>query len=151
VNDQRHRWVTSAVFMTGAPKSGDGAWRHFIGGFTFAPLIEVASGRPFNVITGTDTRLDLGASEARPSLVSSGGTTSPFIPGVQFGEADVCLTNSGGTVYRYRSSRRRRAASATWDEMLYRTAFFQIDMRLSKRIPLGERWSIELIATASTC
>ena len=95
VNDQRHRWVTSAVFTTGTSKSGDSAWRHFIAGFTFAPLIEVSSGRPFNVITGEDTRLDLGASQARPSVASSGGTTSPFIPGVQFAVADVCLTNSG--------------------------------------------------------
>src|SRR5215813_1551254 len=95
VNDQRHRWVTSAVFTTGAGKSGDSAWRHFLSGFTFAPLIEVSSGRPFNVITGTDTRLDLGASQARPSVVSTGGTTSPFISGVQFGPADVCLTNAG--------------------------------------------------------
>jgi hypothetical protein len=146
VNDQRHRWVTSAVFTTGAPRSGDSAWRHFIGGFTFAPLIEVSSGRPFNVITGTDTRLDLGASEARPSVVSSGGTTSPFISGVQFGVADVCLTNSGTpfTVPFF-------TPPAGCIGNLGRNAFngpdfFQIDMRLSKRIPLGERLSIDLIA-----
>jgi len=65
-------------------------------GFTVAPIIEVSSGRPFNVITGTDTRLDLGASEARPSLVSS-GTTSPYISGAAFGVADVCLANDGST------------------------------------------------------
>jgi Carboxypeptidase regulatory-like domain/TonB dependent receptor len=145
VNDQRHRWVTSAVFMTGAPKSGDSAWRHFLGGFTFAPLIEVSSGRPFNVITGTDTRLDLGASEARPSVVSS-GTSSPFIPGVQFGVADVCLTNAGTpfTVPFF-------TPPAGCNGSLGRNAFtgpgfFQIDMRLSKTIPLGERWSVDLIA-----
>jgi hypothetical protein len=145
VNDQRHRWVTSAVFMTRAPKSGDSAWRHFLGGFTFAPLIEVSSGRPFNVITGTDTRLDLGASEARPSVVSS-GTTSPFIPGAQFGVADVCLTNAGTpfTVPFF-------TPPAGCNGSLGRNAFtgpgfFQIDMRLSKTIPLGERWSVDLIA-----
>jgi len=145
VNDQRHRWVTSAVFMTGAPKSGDSAWRHFLGGFTFAPLIEVSSGRPFNVITGTDTRLDLGASQARPSVVSS-GTTSPFISGTQFGVADVCLTNAGTpfTVPFF-------TPPAGCDGSLGRNAFtgpgfFQIDMRLSKTIPFGERWSVDLIA-----
>jgi hypothetical protein len=146
VNDQRHRWVTSAVFTTGASKSGDSAWRHFIAGFTFAPLIEVSSGRPFNVITGEDTRLDLGASEARPSVVSSGGTVSPFISGVQFAVADVCLTNSGTpfTVPFF-------TPPAGCIGNLGRNAFtgpdfFQIDMRLSKRIPLGERLSIDLIA-----
>jgi hypothetical protein len=146
VNDQRHRWVTSAVFMTGTSKSGDSAWRHFIGGFTFAPLIEVSSGRPFNVITGEDTRLDLGASEARPSVVTGGGTTSPFVPGVQFGVADVCLTNAGTpfTVPFF-------TPPAGCDGNLGRNAFtgpgfFQIDMRLSKRIALSERWSVDLIA-----
>src|SRR5215813_4311304 len=97
VNDQRHRWVTSAVFQTSQAQGGDSAWRHFVGGFTLAPIIDVSSGRPFNIITGTDTRLDLGASQARPSIVSSGGTTSDFIPGVHFGPADVCLANDGST------------------------------------------------------
>src|SRR4029077_3234557 len=70
VNDQRHRWVTSAVFQTAAGRGGDNAWKYFVAGFTIAPIIELSSGRPFNVITGTDTRLDLGASQARPSVVS---------------------------------------------------------------------------------
>jgi len=56
-NDQRHRWVTSAVFQTASAKGGDSAWKHFIGNFTLAPIIDVSSGRPFNVISGEDTRL----------------------------------------------------------------------------------------------
>src|SRR5882724_9253986 len=93
VNDQRHRWVTSAVLKSGSSTSGDGFFRHFFGDFTLSPIIEFSSGRPFNVITATDTRLDLGASQARPSV--GGATTSPFIPGVTFGVASVCLDNSG--------------------------------------------------------
>jgi hypothetical protein len=146
VNDQRHRWVTSAVFMTGASKSGDSAWRRFLGGFTFAPLIEVSSGRPFNVITGTDTRLDLGASEARPSIVSSGGTISPFIPGAQFGAADVCLTNSGTPFTVPFFTPPAGCIGNLGRNAFTGPGFFQIDMRLSKRIPLGERLSIDLIA-----
>jgi hypothetical protein len=146
VNDQRHRWVTSAVFMTGSPKSGDSAWRHFLGGFTFAPLIEVSSGRPFNVITGRDTRLDLGASEARPSVVSSGGTISPFIPGAQFGAADVCLTNAGTPFTVPFFTPPAGCIGNLGRNAFTGPGFFQIDMRLSKRIPLGERLSIDLIA-----
>ena len=41
--------------------------------FTVAPIIELSSGRPYTVITGTDYRLDLGASNGRPSV----GTTGP--------------------------------------------------------------------------
>jgi len=146
VNDQRHRWVTSAVFTTGTSKNGDSAWRHFIAGFTFAPLIEVSSGRPFNVITGEDTRLDLGASEARPSVASSGGTTSPFIPGVQFAVADVCLTNSGTPFNVPLFTPPAGCIGNLGRNAFTGPDFFQIDMRLSKRIPLGERLSIDLIA-----
>jgi hypothetical protein len=147
VNDQRHRWVTSAVFTTEQAKSGESAWKHFIGGFTLAPLIEVSAGRPFNVITGKDTRLDLGASQARPSRVASGGTTSPFIPGGHFGVADVCLTNTYPVTFKVPLV----SPPGGCDGSLGRDAFtgpgfFTIDMRLSKRIPLGERWSMELIA-----
>ena len=145
VNDQRHRWVTSAVFMSGSPKSGDSAWRHFISGFTFAPLIEVSSGRPFNVITGTDTRLDLGASEARPSIVSS-GTTSDFIHGVQFGVADVCLANDGSTFQVPFFTPPAGCNGNLGRNAFVGPGFFQIDMRIAKRIPLGERMNIELIA-----
>jgi hypothetical protein len=145
VNDQRHRWVTSAVFQSGNAKSGDSFFRHLIANFTVSPIIEFSSGRPFNVITGKDTRLDLGASQARPSV--GGGTTSPFIPGVTFGVANVCLTNSGSKfevpVFT--------AAGAGCNGDLGRNAFtspnfFQWDLRVSRRIPLGERFKLDLIA-----
>lgn len=146
VNDQRHRWVTSAVFTTGVAKSGASAWQHFLAGFTFAPLIEVSSGRPFNVITGEDTRHDLGASEARPSVVTSSGTTSPFIRGAQFGVADVCLTNSG-TPFTVPFFTPPEGCTGNLGRNAFTgPGFFQIDMRLSKRIPLGERLSLDLIA-----
>jgi hypothetical protein len=152
VNDQRHRWVTSAVFQTAAGKGGDSAWKHFIGDFTLAPIIEVSSGRPFNVISGEDTRLDLGASQARPSIISSGGTMSTYIPGVQFGVADVCLANDHST-FSVPGPLPGTSISpfAGCDGNLGRNrffgpGFFEIDLRLAKRIPLGERLKLDLIA-----
>jgi hypothetical protein len=144
VNDQRHRWVTSAVFQSPQGKGGDGFAKRLLGGFTFAPIIEVASGRPYNVITGEDTRLDLGASQARPSV--GGATTSPFIPGVTFGVASTCLTNTGAAF-----SVPGVAPPGGCDGNLGRNAFtspgfFQIDLRVSKAIPLGERLHLDLIA-----
>jgi hypothetical protein len=147
VNDQRHRWVTSAVFQSGGAKSGDGFFKHLISDFTLSPIVEFSSGRPFNVITGRDTRLDLGASQARPAL--GGGTTSAYIPGASFGVADVCLTNSGSEF----SVPPFTTAGAGCNGSLGRNAFtspnfFQWDMRLAKRIPLGERLRLDLIADA---
>ncbi|HEY4819094.1 MAG TPA: carboxypeptidase regulatory-like domain-containing protein [Candidatus Acidoferrum sp.] len=144
VNDQRHRWVTSAVFQTARGKGGDGFAKQFLGGFTVAPIIEVASGRPYNVITGTDTRLDLGASQARPSV--GGPTSSPFIPGVTFGLAATCLANDGSTFAIPGVS-----PPAGCDGNLGRNAFttpgfFQVDLRVSKSIPIGERLHLDLIA-----
>jgi hypothetical protein len=146
VNDQRHRWVNSAIFQAAGAKSGDGFLKHLIADFTLSPIIEYSSGRPFNVITGTDTRLDLGASQARPSV--GGATSSRFIPGVTFGPANVCLNNDGTTF-----TVPLVAPPAGCDGNLGRNRFtspnfFQVDMRLSRRIPLGERFKIDVIADA---
>src|SRR6266436_156895 len=144
VNDQRHRWVTSAVLQSGSSKSGDGFFKHFIGGFTLSPIIEFSSGRPFNVITATDTRLDLGASQARPSV--GGGTSSPFIPGVTFGVANICLDNSGKPFTVPGVSPPAGCDGSLGRNRFTSPNFFQWDMRLSKRIPFGERFKLDLIA-----
>ena len=144
VNDQRHRWVNSAVFQSGSVKHGDGFFKYLFGDFSLSPIVEFSSGRPFNVITGTDTRLDLGASQARPSV--GGGTASAFIPGVTFGPANVCLNNDGSTFQVPLV-----APPAGCNGNLGRNAFtspnfFQVDLRLSRRIPLGERFKVDVIA-----
>ena len=149
VNDQRHRWVNSAVFQSVGAKSGDGFFKHLIADFTLSPLVELSSGRPYNVITGTDTRLDLGASQARPSIGAASGTTSPFIPGVVFSVANLCLTSSGTKF----SIPPFTTLGAGCDGNLGRNkfvtpGFFTWDMRLARRIPLGERFKVDLIADA---
>ena len=144
VNDQRHRWVTSAVFQTSRGKGGDGFAKRFLGGFTVAPIIELAAGRPYNVITGTDTRLDLGASQARPSV--GGATTSPFIPGVTFGVASTCLTNTGAPFAIPGVSPPNGCDGNLGRNAFTSPGFFQIDLRVSKAIPLGERLHLDLIA-----
>jgi hypothetical protein len=146
VNDQRHRWVTSAVFNSGAAKSGDGAWSHFKSGFTIAPIIDVSSGRPFNIITSEDTRLDLGASQARPSLLTSGGTTSDFIPGAHFGVADSCLTNSGAQFTVPFITPPGGCIGTLARNKFFGPGFFQVDLRIGKEIPLGEHLRLNLIA-----
>jgi hypothetical protein len=146
VNDQRHRWVTSAVFKTSPAGSGDGAWRHFIGGFTFAPIIDVSSGRPFNVISSEDTRLDLGASQARPSVASGGGTTSAYIPGVHFVPANVCLANDKTPFSVPFFTPPAGCTGNLGRDAFTGPGFFQIDLRVAKRIALSERLSIDLIA-----
>jgi Carboxypeptidase regulatory-like domain/TonB dependent receptor len=151
-NDQRHRWVTSGVFQTPTASRDHSFWRNIGSDITVAPIVEVSSGRPFDVITGEDTRLDLGASQARPSVGTSGtagGTTSPYIPGVTFVLANVCLTDSGQpfTVPGFTT------AGAGCVGNLGRNKFtmpgwFSWDMRVAKRIAAGERIKVDLIADA---
>ena len=144
VNDQRHRWVTSAVFQSPAAKGGDGFAKHVFGGVTFAPIIELASGRPYNVITGTDTRLDLGASQARPSV--GGSTTSPFIPGVTFGVARTCLANDG-SVFAFPGVSPSQGCDGNLGRNRFTSPdFFEVDLRVSKGIQLGEHLRLDLIA-----
>jgi len=146
VSDQRHRWVNSAVFQSAGAKSGDGFLKQLIANLTLAPIVEYSSGRPFHVITGTDTRLDLGASQARPSV--GGATSSPFIPGVTFGPANVCLNNDGTTFTVPLVSPPAGCNGSLGRNRFTSPNFFQVDMRLSRRIPLGERFKIDVIADA---
>lgn len=142
-NDQRHRWVTSAVFQTG-PSKGGSFWGRVAADFALSPIVEFSSGRPYNVITGQDTRLDLSSSQARPSV--GGATKSPFIPGRSFGVADVCLTDAG-TPFAVPGLTPPAGCIGNLGRNAFVTPnFFQWDMRVSKSIPMGERLRLQLIA-----
>jgi len=117
--------------------------------FTLAPLVEWASGRPYNVITGTDTRLDLGASQDRPSVVTAGtpgATTSPYIHGVSFGEASVCLLADGSTFTVPGITPPAGCIGSLGRNAFTMPGFFQFDLRVSKGINFGERYRLDLIA-----
>ena len=83
--DQRHRLVMSGVYNTGHISGrmlGSGFLPGVFSGFTIAPIIEIASGRPFNVLTGTDTNFDFDPLTDRPNAVSasSGANTCGTTP-----------------------------------------------------------------------
>ncbi|HEX8872514.1 MAG TPA: hypothetical protein VF758_07095, partial [Candidatus Acidoferrum sp.] len=146
VNDQRHRWVTSGVIQTSPWRSGDSFLRSFASNFAVAPLVEWASGRPFNVILGEDTRLDIGASQIRPNL--GGGTTSPYIHGVSFGAPTTCLTNAGQPFTLAGITPPFGCVGNLGRNKFTMPSFFQFDLRVSKGINLGERVRLDLIADA---
>ena len=69
--DQRHRLVLSGVYTSG--KMGDSGFvSHAFSNFTVAPIFEIASGRPFNILTGTDTNFDFDPLTDRPNAVAPG-------------------------------------------------------------------------------
>jgi carboxypeptidase family protein/TonB-dependent receptor-like protein len=72
--DQRHRFVFSGVYQSG--NRGSGFWGGFTSNWTIAPIIEFSSGRPFNIITGTDQNINFSTSTDRPHAVPLGTPTN---------------------------------------------------------------------------
>ncbi|HEY0005307.1 MAG TPA: TonB-dependent receptor [Pyrinomonadaceae bacterium] len=117
--DQRHRFVFSGVLAAPAAWRNDASFsRRFFSDFTIAPILELSSGRPFNIITGTDTNADQQSSNDRPSVAADGTLVlPPFL--------------SSGTLGRNRGITHNYAS---------------LDLRVSRAIRFGERLRLDLIA-----
>jgi len=118
--DQRHRFVFSGALTSpvGWRKSSSMAHR-LLSDFTIAPILEISSGRPFNILTGADSNGDLQSSNDRPSVTSTG---TLFIPTTAF--TNGSLGRDLGITHRYAS----------------------LDLRLMRAIRLGERLRLDVIA-----
>jgi outer membrane receptor protein involved in Fe transport len=73
--DQRHRLVMSGVYNSGH-SHGTGFVAHALSNLTVAPIIEISSGRPFNILTGTDTNFDFDPLTDRPNAVAPNSATT---------------------------------------------------------------------------
>jgi len=73
--DQRHRFVFSGVYQSGRMSGGSFA-RKLLSDWTLAPIIQVASGRPFNIITGSDDNFQLSSLTGRPNAVAASTPTN---------------------------------------------------------------------------
>ena len=117
--DQRHRFVFSGILTSPAEwRHGDGLHK-FLSDFTLAPIVEISSGRPFNILTGSDSNGDLQSSNDRPSVNASGVL---FVPTTAF--TNGSLGRDLGITHSYAS----------------------FDMRLTRVIRLGERLRLDVIA-----
>ena len=80
--DQRHRLVLSGVYNSGR-LGGTGFMPAVFSYVTVAPIFEVSSGRPFNILTGEDTNFDFDPLTDRPNAVAPGsGVTGCGTPAV---------------------------------------------------------------------
>lgn len=127
--DQRHRFVFSAVIASPATwRSGDG-FQRFLSDFTLAPIFEMSSGRPFNILSNQDTNNDQSSQTDRPSVLSDG---TLCVPG---GVGCVPLISNG----QFNSGSLGRNFGLTH-------SFMSLDLRLAKMVRLSERARLELIA-----
>jgi hypothetical protein len=72
--DLRQRFVFSAVYQSN--KVGSGFTGALLSNWTVAPIIEAASGRPFNIVTGFDQNFDFSSGTDRPMTAHAGQTDS---------------------------------------------------------------------------
>ena len=153
--DQRHRWITSAVLQSPYHNSDAGFWRKFLADFTMAPIIEVSSGRPYNVLIGFDTNLDLGTATNRPDAFPKGHVPaglpvvdSPFVKGVDFTIPTVCLDSSLKPIaFNPAIPTPPTGCTGTLARNAFnRPSFFQVDLRIARKVPIGERVNLEIIA-----
>jgi outer membrane receptor protein involved in Fe transport len=153
--DQRHRWITSAVFLSPYHQSDSGFAKKLFADFTVAPIIEVASGRPYSTLIGFDTNLDFGTGTNRPDAFPSGKVpaglpviNSPFVKGVDFTIPTVCLgpTNKPFPTDFTVPSPPTGCVGNLGRNAFTRPGFFQIDLRISRKFAMGERLNLEVIA-----
>jgi hypothetical protein len=141
--DQRHRFVFSGVYQSG--KLGGSSFADkFFSNWTVAPLIEFGSGRPFNIITGSGDNLQLSSLTGRPNtfvkpacvLQGNPAIPSKFSPTGVFQQP--CVSGFDGTLLSLDGNLGRNAGTTPW------TVFD--DLRVAKRVYLGERVSLDLMA-----
>ncbi|MFZ3215726.1 MAG: TonB-dependent receptor [Candidatus Acidiferrales bacterium] len=155
--DQRHRWITSAVYQTPYHQSDSEMWKKILANFTISPVIELASGRPYNVLLGYDTNLDFGSSTGRPSVLPAGtpvppgfpaATTSPFISGAEFIIPTNCFGSNGSPIPP--SALVPVPPTGCTGDLGRNTytqpGFFEIDLRIARQIPITERVNLQVIA-----
>ena len=137
--DQRHRFVFSGVYQTGKI-NGSGFAGKVFSDWTFAPVIEVGSGRPFNIITGNGDNLQLSSLTGRPNTFANPacgkGVPSKQSPTGVFQEP--CGADFNGTLQSLDGNLGRNAGITPW--VLFN------DLRVSKRVNFNERLSLDLIS-----
>ncbi|HSS19760.1 MAG TPA: TonB-dependent receptor [Pyrinomonadaceae bacterium] len=133
--DQRHRFVFSGIAASPAEwRTGDRLHR-FLADFTVAPIFEMSSGRPFNILSNQDTNNDQSSQTDRPAVLADGTLCVPGAPIP--GTTTLCtplITNG-----LFTSGSLGRNAGITH-------RFMQVDMRLTRAVRLGERVRLDIIA-----
>ena len=153
--DQRHRWITSAVFLSPHHNSDSGVWRKLFADFTVAPIIEVASGRPYNILIGSNPNLDLGTATNRPDAFRKGSVpaglpvvNSPFVKSVDFTIPTVCLDSSLKPISLNPAipTPPLGCTGTLGRNAFTRPGFFQIDLRVARKFSITEHLNLEVIA-----
>lgn len=125
--DQRHRFVFSGVFSAPTTWRSASGIKSWLRDFSFAPIIEISSGRPFNILAVGDANGDFQSTNERPTVRSDGtlcatGVDLNCLQGVF--PANGSLGRNMGLTHGY----------------------FSVDARVTRRVRITERVNLDLIA-----
>jgi hypothetical protein len=136
--DQRHRFVFSGVWASPtAWRSSESMMKKFFADFTIAPIIELSSGRPFNIITNVDANNDQSSQTDRPNVLADGTLCVPGEPITGGTCGSIFETINGETVFAAGNLGRNRGITHP---------FATFDLRIARSIRFSERFRLELIA-----
>lgn len=124
--DQRHRFVLASVFE---PKpAGNSVASRALSGWSIAPIVEVGSGRPVNVLLGFDNNLDQYPASDRPDVVPAG------TPGAVW------------TLYGWFASPPAGRSGNLGRNAIIGPGYASVSCRVQRRVALGESCHAEFIA-----
>ena len=135
--DQRHRFVFSAVYDSGH-LSGSGFASKFFSDWTFAPIVEVASGRRYDILANEDSNLDTRSSNDRPSIATQGqvnACTGDVAVPSKFSPSGYLLPGCFLDASLGNGTLARNAGIKPW------TLFN--DIRIARKIRFNERWNLD--------
>jgi outer membrane receptor protein involved in Fe transport len=121
-NDERHRGVVSGIVNL--------PW-----GIQVAPIMQLASARPYNPIQGIDV-FGFGAGRGNAHAIVNTSNPNDLLANVSKSAADLRACLAAGT------------CKQVGFDSLRGQAFFQLDTRLSKDVKFGERAKLTLIFQA---
>ena len=127
--DQRHRFVFSSVIASPSSWATASGFHRALSNFTIAPIFEISSGRPFNILSNQDTNNDQSNQTDRPSVLDDGTLCVPGSLGCA-GLITNGVFTSGSLARNFGLTHR----------------YMSLDLRVAKLVPIGERVRLELIA-----
>ena len=137
--DQRHRFVFSGVLTSPqAWRSSDSVLQRVFSKFTIAPIVELSSGRPFNIITNFDANNDQSSQTDRPNVLSDG---TLCIPGSTLADGRQC-----GSMFQTDQNGNLAFATGDLGRNLGRThSFASVDMRITRSFYFSEKIRADVI------
>ena len=139
--DQRQRFVISGVYQSG--NQGSDSKGKLLSNWTASIILDLASGRPFNIVVGADQNFDFSSTTDRPAIAHAGqidscgdvAVASKYSPSgylIPTCFADVLLT---GKVPVLIGNLSRNAGTSPY-------VFFN-DLRIARSIKLGEKAQLQ--------